>query len=71
MLDTLATRYHCLPSEVVQRGDTLDILVMDIALNWERYQRELAEAKYNNKPPPAPKLSQGELKAMMERVRSK
>ena len=71
MLDSLATRYHCLPSEVVQRGDTLDILVMDIALDWERHQREQAEAKHSGKPAPAPKMTQSELKAMIDRVRSK
>ncbi len=40
MLDTLATRYGKLPSEVLRKGDSLDISVMDVALTYEKYQRD-------------------------------
>lgn len=42
MLDTMAQRYGCLPSEILARGDTLDIAVMCRATAWnnERMDRE-------------------------------
>ena len=68
MLDAVAQRYGCLPSEVVRRSDTLDLHVLDIARSWENYQREQQEAKHNGKP-----LSQdipvNTLQEMMERVK--
>jgi hypothetical protein len=70
MLDSLAHRYKLLPSEVIQRGDTLDVLVMETTLQWQRRHREAAEAKATGKAPPGPKLSQEQLKAMMARSRS-
>lgn len=70
MLDSLAHRYKLLPSEVIQRGDTLDVLVMETTLQWQRRQRELAEAKSSGKAPPAAKLTQQQMQAMLARVRS-
>ena len=40
MLDTLATRYSKLPSEVLRKGDSFDLSVMDVALTYEKYQRD-------------------------------
>lgn len=40
MLDTLAQRYSKLPSEVLRKGDSFDISVMDVALTYEKYQRD-------------------------------
>jgi hypothetical protein len=59
-----------LPSEVIQRGDTLDVLVMETTLQWQRRQRELAEAKATGKAPPAPKLTQEQMQAMIAKLRS-
>lgn len=70
MLDSLAHRYKLLPSEVIQRGDTLDVLVMETTLQWQRRQRDAAEAKAKGRAPMGAKLSQEQLKAMMARVRS-
>jgi hypothetical protein len=59
-----------LPSEVVQRGDTLDVLVSETAMAWHRKQRELAESKVSGKAPPAPKLTLDQMKSMIEKARS-
>lgn len=69
MLDSLATRYHLLPSQVLEKSDTLDILVMDVASAWHIQQREKAEAEAQGKVAPA-KLSQDTMKQMIERVKN-
>lgn len=38
MLDTLATRYSCLPSHVLENANTTDLYVMDVALSYQKYQ---------------------------------
>jgi hypothetical protein len=40
MLDSLAKRYGKLPTEVLRKGDSFDISVMDVALTYEKYQRD-------------------------------
>jgi|TARA_B100001093_G_C26396657_1_gene829477 hypothetical protein len=40
MLDTLAKRYGKLPTEVLRKGDSFDLSVMDVALTYEKYQRD-------------------------------
>ena len=37
-LDRIGERYGLLPSEVLQRATTLDIMVMDISISFERYK---------------------------------
>jgi len=69
VLDSLAYRYKLLPSEVLARADTLDYMVMDVSVSWERLQRERAEAKSRGVAPPAPALSINKMKEMVERVR--
>lgn len=68
LLDALGTRYHKLPSEVLRRSDTLDILIFDVAVTWQRNQEELAQAKAEGKPAPA-KLSVEQMKEMIARVK--
>jgi hypothetical protein len=70
MLDGLATRYHLLPSEVLCRADTLDVLVMEVAMNWHNQQMERHRAKAEGKST-APKLPQDQLKAMIDAVKRK
>jgi hypothetical protein len=57
-LDGLGKRYGLLPSEILKRGDTLDLYIMDCAMSFERYhqQKELNKGK-----PPTPNLSTEEL----------
>lgn len=45
-LDTLGERYGMLPSEVLARGSTLDISVMDAALSYHDYQTKRSQGKY-------------------------
>jgi hypothetical protein len=45
-LDTLGERYGLLPSEVLARGNTLDVMVMDTALTYRDYQQKKADGKY-------------------------
>jgi hypothetical protein len=49
MLDTLATRYSKLPSEVLRKGDSFDLSVMDVALTYEKYQRDKESGKIDTK----------------------
>jgi hypothetical protein len=70
MLDGLATRYHLLPSEVLSRADTLDVLVMEVALDWHNQRMERARDSAEGKST-APKLPQDQLKAMIDAVKRK
>lgn len=37
MLDAIARRYGVLPSHLIQKGDTFDLMVMDVAISYERH----------------------------------
>ena len=65
LLDSMASKYSLLPSELLHRGTTLDIQIFDIARSYERYARIKAETGRE----PAPTLTQDQMMAMMERVR--
>lgn len=69
MLDALASRYHLLPSEVLTRSDTLDILVMDTAISWQNFQEEQARAKREGRAPPPPKTDVNILQSMFNEAR--
>lgn len=65
-LDTIGERYGMLPSEVLSRGSTLDIYVMDVALSYHDYQRKKSEKKVD-----ASMFEPDDLAAMMARVQAK
>lgn len=65
----MATRYHLLPSEVMLKADTLDLLVMDAAEAWHRQQRQELEAKHSGKPVAPQNIPVTKLKQMMDAVR--
>jgi len=46
MLDSIAKRYGSLPSAVMEKADSFDMMVFDVAVNWESIQH----AKANKKP---------------------
>lgn len=72
MLDTIASRYHCLPSEVVERADTFDIFIVNTALGLHAKAREEEERRANRKGPPvAPRLTQEQMEAMLASVDNK
>lgn len=70
LVDAIATRYHCLPSKILQEGDTFDVFIINSAMDIQQYQQRAAEAQSQGKPKPPPRMSQDALKAMLERVRN-
>ena len=46
MLDSIAKRYGKLPSQLMATGDSFDMMVFDVAVNWEGIQ----QAKHNKQP---------------------
>jgi hypothetical protein len=44
-VDGLGKRYGLLPSEVLKRGDTFDLYIMDCALTFEDYHHKKAMNK--------------------------
>lgn len=69
MLDSVATRYHLLPSEVLARADTVDLLVMDVAITWHAHQQAQAEQQRSGGQPLVPTMPVNKLQEMLERVR--
>jgi hypothetical protein len=63
MLDSLAHRYGCLPSEVIARANTLDLFVIDAAISYDNYQQRLQSGKL------ADEYTTTELQSMMENFR--
>lgn len=45
-LDQMSQRYGVLPSKLLSIGDSFDLMVYDVAVNWEAIQT----AKQNKKP---------------------
>lgn len=37
MIDMMATRYHMLPSRILEDANTIDLYVMDMALSFEKH----------------------------------
>jgi chromosome segregation and condensation protein ScpB len=65
ILDSLAQRYHSLPSELLRTADTLDLRTMLVAQAWTHRQSE------SDTKPARPELTQDQMKAMIERTRQK
>ena len=63
-IDALGKRYSLLPSEVMSKASTFDLVVLDAAIGYEVYLQNRAEGKKET-----PKLSQEVMMAAMERVR--
>lgn len=64
-IDAIAKRYSLLPSEVLDRASTFDLVILDTALSYQKYKQDEAEGKK-----PVPQLSQDQMKGMLERVRN-
>jgi len=62
MLDRMGQRYGLLPSEVVQRASTWDMVIMDISLSVEKYHNDRQQPGY------IPPVSTEELLKIKERV---
>ena len=64
MLDALAERYNKLPSEVLDKADTLDLWVYDVAISYRTYKQGGEEEK-------SKKLDQKSLQDLMDSVRNR
>ena len=70
LLDFVSKRYGKLPSEVMRKGNTFDFYIADLAASYQSWYHEQAR-KDSGGSPRAPKLSQEEMQAMIDRVRGK
>jgi hypothetical protein len=64
MIDSLGKRYGMLPSEVLNRSNTFDLYIMDIALSFENYHHKKA---MNNGNDPLPDYTTDELLNMLNK----
>jgi len=64
-LDNLAHRYSCLPSEVLRRGSTFDLYVLDVSTKWSNYQQDKADGRQ----PIARQPTQAEMFEMIKKAR--
>jgi len=70
-IDSVCKRYGLLPSEFLNRGNSLDLYVADIAQQFETYVHDKHMNKHMPSVPEPPELSESEMLAMIERVRNK
>lgn len=64
MLDAMASRYHRLPSELIDSATTFDLLVLETAMAYHK-------SKDPSNGRPKPNVKQQDLRAMLERVKEK
>lgn len=64
-IDAMAKRYSLLPSEILTRASTFDLVIMDAALGHENYQRDIAEGKK-----PVPNMDQKSMLDMISKARN-
>jgi len=65
MLDTMGQRYSKLPSELFADADTFDLMVMEVALKYQKYLSDKANGKVDNS-----MFDQDELLDRLEKVRN-
>lgn len=65
-IDNMASKYHCLPSEVLATGTTFDLRVCEIATMWHNRQNEQAATGRA----PAVKPSEQMMMEMLARVKN-
>lgn len=70
LVDSIATRYHCLPSEILERGDTFDVFIINTALDIQKWMSDAEEAKAQGKPKPPKPMPQEVLMEMLERSKN-
>lgn len=69
MLDGVAQRYGVLPSELLEKGNSLDITIATLA--QEYVNRKTAEANGQAGVRAAPRLTVEEMQAKIDKVRNK
>jgi len=65
-VDGLGKRYGLLPSEVIARGNTFDLYIMDCALTFENYYNKKAA---NGGKDPIPDYTQDELMTLLNKAK--
>jgi hypothetical protein len=61
-----------LPSDILAKGSTFDMYVLDVATRWVKYQQEQADGKESvTKRTSRSQPTQQEMLAMIERVKQK
>jgi len=65
-VDGLGKRYGLLPSEVLARGNTFDLYIMDAAMSFEQYHNHKAA---NGGKAPVPDYTEEELMAMLNKAK--
>lgn len=65
-VDGLGKRYGLLPSEVLARGNTFDLYIMDCALTFENWHHKKA---MNNGRDPVPDYSLDELQKIRDKAK--
>jgi len=68
MIDSLGKRYGMLPSEVLNRSNTFDLYIMDVALSFENFHHKKA---INHGIDPLPDYKPDELLAMFNKNKEK
>lgn len=64
-VDAIAKRYSLLPSEVMERASTFDLVILDTSLTYQRYAEDKASGKKTT-----PELSVDQMKEMLAKVRN-
>jgi hypothetical protein len=59
-LDTMGERYSMLPSEILERGNTLDLYIMDVAMSYRNEQIKKQDKNY------VPDVPQDQLQQLLE-----
>lgn len=65
-IDFIAKRYGYLPSEVIEKGSSIDVVVSNLGVSYENYL-----SKKNEDGHVQTKHSQEELQGMLDKVRNK
>jgi hypothetical protein len=61
-IDQLGKRYGMLPSDIITRASTFDLVIMDIAMTLERHEQEASQPGY------IPDVTEEELLKIKERA---
>jgi hypothetical protein len=67
MVDFVAKRYGMLPSELLVRANTFDIMIAETAVGYENYLNK--KDRGDTMTPQAPDLSEKEMQAMIDKVK--
>lgn len=65
LIDKIAERYGCLPSEVLSRGDSFDIFVIETMWSYEQYRDDKEKMRNGQVTPTNVHV----LKEMMEKTK--